>query len=198
MPFDWKKYAGFSLYTGVCLILFLPIFIAPFIAISTPGAFGALQAIYAPTCHQLASRSLCYFENGSLMDCAQPNQGVTGRAAEVFSNGIEGFRFPVCARDLGIYGAMLFGAIAFALLRGAGDRRVPNIIYFVILLVPIAIDGGTQLLGFRESTNTLRLVTGALAGIAVPFYMIPILNTFANGPLPAIGLEKKVKRKMDK
>jgi|GEM_PF-4575953 len=31
----------------------------------------------------------------------------------------------------------------------------------------MAIDGLTQLLGFRESTNEVRIITGALAGIAI-------------------------------
>lgn len=37
----------------------------------------------------------------------------------------------------------------------------------MIFLAPIAIDGLTQFLGFRESTNELRIITGSLAGIAI-------------------------------
>lgn len=35
----------------------------------------------------------------------------------------------------------------------------------VILALPALLDGGTQLLRWRSSTNTLRLITGVLAGI---------------------------------
>ena len=37
----------------------------------------------------------------------------------------------------------------------------------VLLLVPAFIDGLTQLLGYRESNNILRLVTGLLGGLGL-------------------------------
>jgi uncharacterized membrane protein len=41
----------------------------------------------------------------------------------------------------------------------------------VILLTPMLMDGGTQLLGMRESTALLRCITGTLAGIALHLYL---------------------------
>ena len=41
------------------------------------------------------------------------------------------------------------------------------------MLLPTAIDGGTQLLGLRESTNPLRLISGILFGLAVVWFTYP-------------------------
>ncbi|MFB0546840.1 MAG: DUF2085 domain-containing protein, partial [Anaerolineae bacterium] len=45
-----------------------------------------------------------------------------------------------------------------------------------ILLLPIAIDGVTQLLGLRASTNLLRALTGALAGSGFGLFIYPTLE----------------------
>ena len=37
----------------------------------------------------------------------------------------------------------------------------------IILLIPSAIDGFTQLFEYRESNNTLRLITGILGGLGL-------------------------------
>lgn len=174
------KYLGYSLYMGLSLILLGPIFITPFLA-GTP-LFGLLQSAYAPACHQLASRSLCYFQNGTIGDCAQPGVNVSGRQEVVVSHDVPGYKFPVCSRDLAIYGAIILGGLVFPFVRKIDERKVPKLRYFIIALIPIAIDGGTQLIGLRESTNLLRLITGFIAGIVIPFYVIPMLNMFILGP----------------
>jgi uncharacterized membrane protein len=85
-------------------------------------------------------------------------------------------KFPVCSRDLSIYFFMLLGGALFPFLMKMDAKRWPNKWILVAACVPIAIDGGTQLMGWRESTNLLRIVTGAIVGIVLPFYLIPILN----------------------
>lgn len=176
-----KKYLGYALYLGLVLIFIGPIFVTPFIAESSPQVFGFLQGAYAPACHQLAERSLCYFSDGSIANCAQPDANVSGRQQIVEVHGVFGYKFPVCARDLAIYGAMILGGLAFPFVRKIDARIAPPLIFFIIALIPIALDGGTQILGLRESTNELRLITGFIAGIAIPFYVIPILNMFVLG-----------------
>jgi len=71
---------------------------------------------------------------------------------------IGGRQFPVCARCTGIW---LGIPIAFILLYVFGFRS--SIV--MLLIIPMIIDGGTQYLGYRESTNTLRFVTGILFAV---------------------------------
>ncbi len=71
-------------------------------------------------------------------------------------------QMPFCARDVGLF----FGiAAAFGLLT---FRRLKiNPLFVILALVPIGIDGGLQLVTDYESNNTLRLLTGLLAGAAL-------------------------------
>jgi uncharacterized membrane protein len=70
-----------------------------------------------------------------------------------------GRQFPVCARCTGIllgwacYPFFLFGLAALPLWAA------------VTLNAPVLLDGGTQAMGWRTSTNPLRLATGLLGGV---------------------------------
>ena len=46
----------------------------------------------------------------------------------------------------------------------------------MLFLIPIAIDGGTQLIGWRESNWFLRTVTGALFGFASVWLAYPYVE----------------------
>jgi uncharacterized membrane protein len=173
------KYTGFIVYMGLCALFLLPIYIAPYIAAGNPSLFHAIQGAYAPACHQLTSRSICYYANGAIGDCTYAS--LASKEDIVVRDGVVGYKFPVCARDLAIYGAMIVGGLLFPLWKGIDNAQLPRMRYFVIALVPIALDGGTQLLGFRTSTNALRLITGFIAGIVVPFYVLPMLNGLLSG-----------------
>jgi len=41
-----------------------------------------------------------------------------------------------------------------------------------LLLIPAGFDGLTQLFGFRESNNYLRLITGLLGGLGLAILML--------------------------
>jgi uncharacterized membrane protein len=41
-----------------------------------------------------------------------------------------------------------------------------SLIFAVAFMLPLIVDGLTQLVGYRESNNQLRLLTGVLFGIA--------------------------------
>lgn len=73
---------------------------------------------------------------------------------------ISGYTFPLCARCTGLW----LGFVIGFLVRVAG-LHMPLMFAFAFML-PLAVDGLTQLAGYRESNNRLRLLSGALFGIA--------------------------------
>ncbi|HEV7767079.1 MAG TPA: DUF2085 domain-containing protein [Thermoanaerobaculia bacterium] len=77
---------------------------------------------------------------------------------------------PICARCTGIYLGMLSALLAFKLIPLLRER-VMRVIALVAIL-PLGIDGVTQLLGFRESVNVLRVTTGVIAGLAFGLWIL--------------------------
>jgi len=165
---------GYKAYMLVMALFTLPIFITPFLAAQQNPAAGTLYWLYSLTCHQFVSRSICYFPASGISDCSDVQAHY--RAYEVEKNSLVGYPFPVCARDVGIYAAALLSGMLLFFLKKTDVNMVPNPLWFIIALVPIGLDGGTQLMGLRESTNFLRLLTGAIAGFAFSFYVVPLLN----------------------
>jgi len=185
MEREWVVYAAYMLFFMVLVGLLLA---TPLLAFRD-GAQGLYDA-FAPTCHQKISRSLCVFSDNRtywLSDCTpQTGQFVTGAddrsTTRVESDGVVGYKMPVCARDFGIYGAMLLGGAVYPFVRKLRERRLYPAIWLVLAIAPLALDGGLQLLSetgllpfVYESSNALRLLTGAIAGLAAAFYTIPLL-----------------------
>lgn len=71
---------------------------------------------------------------------------------------------PICSRCVGIYAGALASLGLFAATARRWNREMPSMTV-VILTVPLVIDGLSQAIGLRESTNGLRLLTGLLAGL---------------------------------
>ena len=78
---------------------------------------------------------------------------------------IKGHQFPVCARCTGFY-ISLIAYFIYAYFYYI-DYSFLLISLAILFLIPTAIDGTTQLLGYRESNNYLRLATGLLGGLGL-------------------------------
>lgn len=96
--------------------------------------------------------------------------GKPERCLELF-----GIAMPICARCTGIYLGMLAGLAAFVVLPLLRERVMRRFAYAAV--VPLAVDGLTQLTGLRESTNTLRMLTGALAGLAFGLWILSAVES---------------------
>lgn len=158
------------------------IFIVPYLASQGSAAAGALYAAFSPTCHQLTSRSECLFiskQSGSMYigDCMESDLLSYTRTTIVDYGDRIGYKLPVCARDVGIYLSMLLGLLLLPFLQRIESDEWPNKWILVAACIPIGIDGTTQLFGLRESSNTLRIITGVIVGIVLPFFILPILNS---------------------
>jgi uncharacterized membrane protein len=81
-----------------------------------------------------------------------------------------GVPMPVCARCTGIYLGLLAGLFAYRLIPLLRERVMRRIAFLAV--VPLGLDGVTQLLGFRESVNPLRITTGVIAGLAFGLWIL--------------------------
>ena len=147
----------------------------------------ALYAVYHLTCHQWAFRS--FFLLGS--DTRGPLAAYTQdqlAALPVDPFGFVGdpelgWKMAFCERDLAIYAALLAVGLFYAKYR---SRMQPlGFGVYAVLILPIALDGFTQLFGWRESTWQLRVATGALFGLASAWLVLPRLDA-SFGLLPSL------------
>lgn len=83
-------------------------------------------------------------------------------------------QFPVCARCTGFYTGLLVYLIYNYFYQHSYDLNM--LIISMILMIPVAIDGFTQYLGKRESTNNLRFITGFIGGIGLIIFMKIIIR----------------------
>ena len=79
-----------------------------------------------------------------------------------------GKQFPICARCTGILLGYFLG-ILIAIVSECAYHG-----YFLLLLLPMIVDGGTQHWKGKESNNYKRLVTGVLGGIGIIYIFINI------------------------
>jgi len=85
-----------------------------------------------------------------------------------------GHQFGMCARNMSIYGSMFAGGMIFILSK----KRLRGIPwwFWVLLILPMAYDGITQMFGLRESTWELRIITGTLFGLGNMWFVLPFIQ----------------------
>jgi len=87
---------------------------------------------------------------------------------------ILGHQLGLCARNFSIYTSMFLGSLVFVLSK----RRLPGIPWWIwlLLILPMAWDGTTQMFGWRESTWELRVITGTLFGLSTIWFALPYIQ----------------------
>ncbi|HLC69314.1 MAG TPA: DUF2085 domain-containing protein [Candidatus Bilamarchaeaceae archaeon] len=203
-----KHLVIYTLFILAMFILNVAIWATPLLAFDGDPLAGTLyHNIFVYFCHQKISRSLCLFEGPDgffIADCIPQQGGYVNdnlRQVSIIQEGVLGYKFPVCARDISIYLGMLLAGLAYARFYRLDNKEFPDPLYLIIALIPIGVDGGLQLLsgfgfdlpfiGMYESTNLKRIVTGFIAGAVIPFYILPILNRF-------FGKRQKIKKEAKK
>lgn len=139
-----------------------------------------IYTIYSFTCHQLAYRAWFLFgvQSSYTVDQLQQYLRVTNPASDLFywrdwiGSSTLGYKMAFCERDVAIYLSMLAAGLFFALFR-TSVKPLGWKWYLVFAIVPIALDGGTQLIMLRESTPLLRAVTGVLFGALSVWLIYP-------------------------
>jgi uncharacterized membrane protein len=158
-----------GLYVG------LPI-LAPILMLTGHPWFGnVIYTAYKVACHQIPWRS--FFIGGSqIVYTYEELIALVGPALteRYIGDATIGYKVAICQRDVATYGTILLAGLVFGLVR---RRLKPLPIWaFVLSLVPMGIDGLTQLFGLRESNWQLRIVTGALFGLASIWLAYPYLE----------------------
>jgi len=199
-----------------------------------------IYTIYGPMCHQMASRSIFLFgeqpfypreiapSNYTPFEEYMPSipefDGIsesnwpafTFAARKFLGNAQMGYKTALCARDMAIYGFILFGGLLYGLLRHRYKiKGMPVWAFLLFGLAPIGIDGFSQLFGYfstpidgsvatgfaasfgsifplRESPPLLRTMTGALFGLSLVWLIYPHVEVGMNET--EVGLEQKLTR----
>jgi len=158
-----------GLYVG------LPI-LAPILMLTGhPWLGNVIYTAYKVACHQIPWRS--FFIGGSqIVYTYQELIALVGPALteRYIGDATIGYKVAICQRDVATYGTILLAGLVFGLVR---RRLKPLPIWaFVLSLVPMGIDGLTQLFGLRESKWQLRMITGALFGLTSIWLAYPYLE----------------------
>lgn len=165
---------------GVAVYLFLPFLAPAFLYIGWTRPAQAIYGIYSFACHQLPDHSYFLFGQEPLYSLqALEAQGLTADLNVLerrFFVGDEslGYKVAICQRDVAIYGAVLLTGLLFVFVRRRA--RSPGLKIYALFLIPIALDGFTQLFGLRTSNWWLRTLTGALFGGASVWLAFPYIE----------------------
>lgn len=96
---------------------------------------------------------------------------------------IEGHQVGLCVHCLAIYSSLFAGGLLFTL----SNKRLRGIPWWLLVLMalPLAYDGFSQLFGLRESTWEIRLITGVLFGLGSAWFALPALEKGLHETIPA-------------
>jgi uncharacterized membrane protein len=213
----------------IAIYVALP-FVAPtFMRLSWTGAAELLYSLYSPLCHQLAFRSWFLFgeqpaypraianvpglrpfesyapdvaqTTGKAVDLSTWTQDLSIAARGFVGDERMGYKVAICERDVAIYAALLLGGLIYAIPSVRRHLRPAPIWLYVLLgILPIGIDGFSQLLSYppfnlwpvRESSPAFRALTGALFGLMNAWLAFPYLEASAR------DLAADIKRKFDR
>jgi len=89
---------------------------------------------------------------------------------------LHGEQLAFCQRDAAIVAGAIGIGLLFGLVRRWREVQATSFWLVVVLALPMALDGGTQLIGLRESTPLLRVITGVLFSAGVGWFALPHLH----------------------
>ncbi len=193
---------NFILFMYVGLPFAAPVFMKE--GLTAPAKI--IYTIYSPFCHQLAFRSFFLFGEQPYYPRALAGVSVTSYetmmglnpvanektdafilgAREFLGNATVGYKVAICERDIAMYGSLLLFGLVFA-ASGKRIKQVPWYVWLLVGMLPIAIDGFSQLpallpglpafLPNRESTPFLRVLTGGLFGFFTAWFLYPLIES---------------------
>ncbi|MCB9450872.1 MAG: DUF2085 domain-containing protein [Anaerolineaceae bacterium] len=122
-------------------------------------------------------------------------------ARDFVGNEQMGYKLTLCERDISIYIAIFIGALLYSIpFVRRHLRPVPIWLYVFVGLVPIGLDGFSQLFGYppfnfwppRETLPIFRVVTGAIFGFMNAWLGLPYLELSMRDT--RVQIERKLRR----
>lgn len=192
----------------VLLYVGLP-FLAPvLLKVGVEAPAGMIYRLYGGLCHQLSYRS--WFLFGEQPIYPRGAAGFEGFLTFNEATGLDehgwvdarnflgtaytGYKVALCQRDVAIYAAILMFGLLFG-ITGRKIKPLPFLAWIIIGIVPIGIDGVSQLVSqlfaglsfdfldpflnffsYRESTPFLRTLTGFLFGFSTAWFGYPLVE----------------------
>ena len=145
-----------------------------------PEAAQVIYTVYSVFCHQLPDHSYFLFgpdlapQDPALIAAGMSSSSNLFQVRSFIGEPAIGWKVALCQRDVAIYASVFLTGLLYGLVRHR-VRKLPFKIY-VLFVIPIAVDGLTQLVGWRESNWWLRTLTGALFGFASVWFAYPYLE----------------------
>jgi uncharacterized membrane protein len=168
---------------GLTVFVALPL-LAPVLAMRGETRWsGAIYSVYRLTCHQLPHHS--FFLGGeqraySWAEVQPHTEFGIDEAPFAFHHPLRapdiGYQLAFCQRDTAIWLSLWLASMFLVMRARRAPLRPIRMRTYFLLLVPIAVDGLTQLVGLRESTPFLRSITGAVFGVATALLVVPLLD----------------------
>ena len=176
--------AAFSLV--VLVYAGLPFMAPTLMKVGATGPARVIYTLYSPFCHQFAFRSFFLFgpqaayprelagtDLVSYGEATGLDEGDVIAARRYVGDETVGYKTALCERDIGIYVGIFIAGLVYGFVRNRRSvKPLPLKFWFLLGIVPIALDGGSQLISqlgvfpfpARESTPFLRTATGLLFG----------------------------------
>lgn len=178
IAYQWLTLVNLAIVTYLGLAFSAPVLMHQ----GRAGLARALYTTFSALCHQLPERSFFLFGSQIAYTVGELDAAGLSASLEFFSrrgfvgNDLLGYKVAVCQRDVALYGAMLVAGILYRLLSRRWRRFGLPVKSLLLLWAPLAVDGLTQLVGLRESTWQLRLITGTLASFGSAWVAYPLID----------------------
>ena len=193
----WLSKHWLALFNALAFLYVGMPFVAPLLMVlGVKGPALAVHAVYGLMCHQLPYRSWFLFGPQLFYTIPELMERVGADAMPALltrafiGNAALGYKVALCQRDTALYGAILLGGLVYGLARRRWQvRPLPFWAYVVFGVVPMLLDGGYQFLSYlvafvwpagplqpHETMPALRLITGALFGLATVWLAYPYVQ----------------------
>jgi uncharacterized membrane protein len=177
--------------TTAAIVLALP-FLAPLLLrVGEAQLANLIYDAYGFTCHEWPFRAFFLFGPQATYSAGELQAAGLTSIYDFRGSPELGYKVAFCARNVAIYAGVLLGGLLYA----RSGQRHPALSFgrYLLLITPMAVDGFTQLPGWRESTWELRTFTGLLFGLASTWLIYPRLSALIDETLrrwrPAHRLE---------